>query len=266
MNTITNNFNSNNKNMLLFISEQLKNLNTKFDNFELRLDNLETRFDNLEKVHKKLSNSMDELKAYVKKESDYYEYKVTYWLLNYLKNNIKSSVFYIPSDTEVPRDLFMLNSNSKKKTISDLDGVVIGTNNLNYQKKYSHIKNNNLITPIDKKESYFYDIYIIESKHFLTIKKIKDKIKQIILFKNIINDPNSPYSIRKFSTGKIFLYFSAPVINNQTLDFINNKLYLNNDYWKLNSKNIISPNDLLFLDNNIKFIISNNNNDDFNIS
>ena len=76
MNTITNNFNSNNKNMLLFISEQLKNLNTKFDNFELRLDNLETRFDNLEKVHKKLSNSMDEIKAYVKKESDYYEYKV----------------------------------------------------------------------------------------------------------------------------------------------------------------------------------------------
>jgi hypothetical protein len=47
------------------------------------------------------------------------------------------------------------------------------------------------------------------------------------------------------------------------LDFINNKLYLNNDYWKLNTKNIISPNDLLFLDNNIKFIISNNNDDDF---
>jgi hypothetical protein len=70
----------------------------------------------------------------------------------------------------------------------------------------------------------------------------------------------------KNSAGKIFLYFSAPVINNQTLDFINNKLYLNNDYWKLNSKNIISSNDLLFLDNNIKFIISNNNDDDFNIS
>jgi hypothetical protein len=250
----------NNKNILLELLEQNKLILKKLDNFENKFGTFENKFGtfenkltNFDKSHKNLVASVRNIENYIKKESNYYEYKVTNWLLFYLKNMNKEYIYYIPCELEVPRDLFIENVNIKKQTITDIDGIIIGTNN-----KYQ-----NLLTPENKKESNIYNIYIIQSKHYIDIKKIKTKIKQIIKLKNIINDPSSPYNIRKFSTGQIYLYFSVPFIEEKVLDFINKEQYLDENYWKYNHKNIIKSNDILFLKNNIKFIVTSNNEFDF---
>ena len=249
--------NSQNKNILLELLEQNKLIFS-------RLDTIESKLYNFEKMQKNLAKGVEHIEKYIKKKSTYYEYKVTNWLLSYLKNINKEYIYYIPSELEVPRDLITVNSNNKKKSIiTDIDRVIIGTNNKFYDKKISHIKNENLFTPENKKESYIYNIYIIECKHSIDIKKIKNKIKQILKFKNIINDPSSPKFIRKFSTGQIYLYFSAPFIEEKVLDFINKEQYLDENYWKFNHKNIINPEDILFMKDNIKFIVTRNNNFDF---
>ena len=262
--------NSQIKSILLELLEQNKLIFSKLDNIDSRLDNIDSRLDkndskllNFEKVQKNLVRGVENIENYIKKESTYYEYKVTNWLLSYLKNIYKEYIYYIPSELEVPRDLITINSNNKKSTITDIDGVIIGTNNKFHDKKISHIKNANLLTPENMKESYNYNIYIIECKHSIDIKKIKNKIKQILKFKNIINDLSSPYNIRKFSTGQIYLYFSAPFIEEHVLNFINQEQYLDEKYWKFNHKNIITPHDILFLKDNIKFIVTCNNDFDF---
>jgi hypothetical protein len=248
--------NSTNQSILSELLEQNKLIFSRLNRIDLRLDNFE-------KTHKNLSRSIEHIEKYIKRESTYYEYKVTNWLLRYLQNINKEYIYYIPTELEVPRDLITVNIHNKKSIITDIDGVIIGTNNKFYDKKISHIKNQNLFTPENKKESYIYNIYIIECKHSIDIKKIKNKIKQMLKFKNIINDTSSPKFIQKFSTGQIYLYFSAPFIEEKVLDFINKEQYLDENYWKFNHKNIINPEDILFLKDNIKFIVTSNNNFDF---
>lgn len=255
--------NNQNKNILLELLEQNKLIFKRLDNIDNKLINFENNLANFDKSHKILVRAVRNIENYIKNESNYYEYKVTNWLLLYLKNMNKEYIYYIPSELEVPRDLFIDNVNKKRQLVTDIDGIIIGTNNKYYDKKITHIKNENLLTPENKKESYIYNIYIIESKHYIDIKKIKAKIKQIIKFRNIINDPSSHYNIRKFSTGHIYLYFSAPFIEEKVLDFINKEQYLDDNYWKFNHKNIIKCSDILFLKNNIKFIMTSNNEFDF---
>ena len=146
--------NSQIKSILLELLEQNKLIFSK-------LNNNDSKLSNFEKVQKNLVRGVENIENYIKKESTYYEYKVTNWLLSYLKNIYKEYIYYIPSELEVPRDLITVNSNNKKSTITDIDGVIIGTNNKFHDKKISHIKNANLLTPENMKESYNYNIYII---------------------------------------------------------------------------------------------------------
>lgn len=76
-------------------------------------------------------------------------------------NNDYSLHYYIPTYEEFPRNILNINNkNQKLKTITDLDGVIIGSNMKNLYKSNSNIK---------------YKICIIEAKHTLTISKIKKK-------------------------------------------------------------------------------------------
>ena len=72
---------------------------------------------------------------------------MTSWLYNYLIINNKSLFYYIPSNIEIKREIFNNSNKTKeKKTITDLDGVIIGTNNFNIRDCVEILKNENKIT------------------------------------------------------------------------------------------------------------------------
>jgi len=215
-----------------------------------------------------LKQHRTEIKSYQIINSKNYEIEITNWLYNYLIIHNFSYFYYIPSNIEFPRELFINNGNIKqKKTLTDLDGIVIGTNNYHIKECYSYIKNEEILTEEKNIEcvkkykntitnSFIYDIHIIESKHSLDRNKIKKKIRQILILKKIIDNKNSSKNLQKFSNGNIYLYFATPILNEYLYDFINKKEYLLETTWK-NDKNKIDINDLNFLEGNIKFITKN---------
>jgi hypothetical protein len=239
----------NNKNISNEILNLVKNLSIKFDNLSIKFDNLSIKVDNIEndiliikKDIKSLKDHRTEVKSYQKINSKEYEKEMTNWLFHYLINNNYSLHFYIPSNKEFPRDILNVNNiNQKIKTVTDLDGVIIGTT----------------INPLHKKNSNITEnkIYILEAKHNFTIAKIKKKIKQVIKLYKIINNPNSSLNLQKYKNSPIYLYFSSPLLKKEIYEFISKKEYLLPKIWE-NDKNEINISELNYIAD--IYIISNN--------
>lgn len=252
----------------------LKEILNKISDMSIRFDNIDIRFDIIEKDIKEIKDDVKslkqhraEVKSYQLINSKNYEIEITNWLYNYLISHNYSFFFYIPSNIEIKRELFFKNNANKKKVLTDLDGIIVGTNNFHIKNCYEILKNEESITNEENikcirdykntiSNNFIYDLHIIESKHKIDISKIKKKLRQIIKFKNTINNINSSSNLKKFSKGSIYLYFATPIMKKDVYEFINKKEYLNPSTWK-NNKDEININDLYFLDNKIKFITKN---------
>jgi hypothetical protein len=249
--------------------DDLDNKFTALDNKFIVLDNkftvLDNRVSNLESNIKEINKDIKEIKSYIRTDAEHFEEEVKKSLYNYLINTYFEYIFYIPPNSEFPKEFIILDSNKKHRTITDFDGVVIGTNDYNYlkKKKYTRIKNDNIKYKVTPKEKFNYTIHIIEAKHSLDIGKIKKKIKQIIQLKNIITSDgnNKPVFLNKFTENDIYLYFACPTINSKVTDFIKNKKYLDENYWKQNIvKTNFNVNELQFLDDKIKLVTTKGDN------
>lgn len=229
-------------NLVKNLSIDLQNLSTKVDNLSIKVDNIEIDISIIKKDIKSLKDHRTEVKSYQKINSKEYEKEMTYWLFHYLINNDYSLHFYIPSNEEFPRDILNINNtNQKIKTITDLDGVIIGTTINPCHKKNSNITENK--------------IYILEAKHNFTIAKIKKKIKQVIKFYKIINSTNSMVNLQKYKNFPIYLYFSSPLLKKEIYEFINKKEYLLPKIWE-NDKKEINISEMSYIKD--IYIISNN--------
>jgi acetyltransferase-like isoleucine patch superfamily enzyme len=240
------------------ILQQLSNISTKVDKIERKVDKIERDVESL-KEHRV------EIKSYQSVNFKSYEIEMTSWLYNYLIINNKSLFYYIPSNIEIKREIF----NNSNKTITDLDGVIIGTNNFHIKDCYDILKNENKITDTKNIEkikiykntislnSFNYNLHIIESKHSLDKRKIKKKLRQMIFLKNLIDKKDSSLDLTKFSKSDIYLYFATPILREDLLNFIKNNEYLDHNTWK-NDRNNIDINDLSFLHGKIKFITRHN--------
>ena len=234
------------------ILSRLDKMDERFDKMDERLDKMDKRFDKrFDKIENEIvliKKDIGSLKQYEKEMKSYqsinskkFEKEVTKWLYNYFINKNYSSYYYIPSNEEVPRNLLNVNANTKK-TLTDLDGIIIQTN----------------LDPSKKKDSnnIKYTLHIIEAKHKMEIYKIKQKIRQMIKFYKLINKNNSNINLSKFKGCDIYLYFASPVIDRYIYDFIKNKLYLDyNKTWSKDSDKI-NINDIKFISD--IYLISNN--------
>jgi hypothetical protein len=252
----------------------LKEILDKISNISIRLDNIENDIKILKddvKILKddvkKLKEHRTEIKSYQLINSKSYEKEMTNFLYNYLISHNHSLFFYIPSNIEISRELFIINNSNKKKVLTDLDGIIVGTNNFHIKDCYQILKNEESMDDEQNikcikeykntiSNNFNYDLHIIESKHNLDISKIKKKLRQVIKFKNLIENKNSSLNLKKFSKGSIYLYFATPILNKNVFDFINNKEYLKPHIWR-NNKEQIKINDLDFLNDKIKFITKN---------
>jgi hypothetical protein len=166
--------------------------------------------------------------------------------------------YYIPNSNEISKNLFNT-GNNHKKTITDLDGIIIGTNNTfmgNNKELYSFDKYKNTNILYRNTNYIIYDLHIIESKHTLSVSKIRTKIKQIIKFRNII-ESSTDKNLNKFASGIIYLYFSTPVLSKFLLETFNKQEFL--------TSNNISNNIPTNIDKKIKILfIETNNKNNFN--
>jgi hypothetical protein len=232
-------------------------------------------------VKKEFFSIKEELKkftTYTKIESKLYEKEITSWLYNYFIKIKFSMFFYIPTEEEFNRNLVRIkdNQNNKKSknpnTLTDIDGIIIETNNYNEKDKCKIV--NNIINTFNENESkqrklyktcinqetlknikepFIYILHIIESKHSLDIKRIKNKIRQIINLKKIIDNENCPEYLLKFRNSEIYLYLATPTLNKNVFNFIKENKYKDPEMWKCDSKTI-NMSDLDFLEDKIKFI------------
>ena len=257
----------NNSNILQEILNKISDMTVRFDYIEKDIREIKDDVKLLKDDVMSLKQHRTEIKSYQSINSKNYEIEITNWLYNYLILQNYSLFYYIPSNIEIQRELFFNNNTNKRKTLTDLDGIIVGTNNFNIKNCYAILKNEESIT--DEKNikcikdykntisnNFIYDLHIIESKHKLDISKIKKKLRQIIKFKKMINNINSPLNLRKFINGSIYLYFATPILKTDVYNFVNKKEYLNYNIWK-NNKDKINVNDLYFLDDKIKFITKN---------
>lgn len=241
----------------------------KIDKIESDIEIIKKDIHILKKDVESLKQHRVEIKSYQLVNSKNYEIEMTSWLYNYLIINNKSLFYYIPSNIEIKREIFNNSNKTKeKKTITDLDGVIIGTNNFNIRDCVEILKNENKITDtknIEKIQKYKntisntfnYNLHIIESKHSLDKSKIKKKLRKMIFLKKLIDKKDSPLDLTKFSKSDIYLYFATPILREDLLKFIKNNEYLDHNTWK-NDRNDIDISDLSFLNGKIKFITKHN--------
>lgn len=250
---------STNTTMLKEILQQLSIISTK-------VNKIESDIELIKKDVNSLKEYRTEIKSYQLINSKNYEIEMTSWLYSYLIINNKSLFYYIPSNIEIKREIF--NNSKKRKTITDLDGVILGTNNFYIKNCYEILKIENKITDIKNIErikkykntisdTFNYDLHIIESKHSLDKSRIKKKLRQMIFFKKLIDKKDSPLDLTKFSKGEIYLYFATPILREDLLKFIKNNEYLDHNTWK-NDRNNIDISELSFLNGKIKFITKHN--------
>jgi len=150
-------------------------------------------------ISKKPSSGIN---GYIKRESNRQEFICENKIYNYLTQYNKSMFYFIPNRNIIPREIFQIKNNkiNESKQLTDIDGIVIGTNNiklrkfnkglqqnhsifLNNTKLESEITNENIM---NNKNGNKYIMYVIESKNDLTAQKIKNKIIQIIKFTGYI--------------------------------------------------------------------------------
>jgi hypothetical protein len=245
----------------------LREILNKISDMSIKIDNIEKDVKTLKDDVKTLKEYRTEMKSYQLINSKNYEIEILNWLYNYLILHNYSLFFYIPSNIEIQREIYFNNNSNKKKTLTDLDGLIVGTNNFHIKNCYKILKNEESINDEENikcikeykntiSNNFVYDLHIIESKHKIDISKIKKKLRQIIKFKNTIDNINSPLNLKKFSKGSIYLYFATPILKKNVYNFISTKEYLKENTWKTN-KDKIDINDLSFLDNKIKFITKN---------
>lgn len=240
-----------------------------------KINNLDKKLIDINKNIKLLKDDRAEFKKYSLIESKLYEKEITSWLYNNFINLHQSMFFYIPDEKEIPIEILKFinikNISKKPNTLTDLDGIIIETNNFNEKNKCELFQINNsfhneistklnytkCINQINesqnKKENFIYKLHIIESKHNLDIKKIKKKLRQILILKDIIDNEESPENFKKFKNSEIYLYFATPTLNKGVYDFIKNNTYKEEVQWK-NNREKFNLNKLNFIDNNIKFI------------
>ena len=124
----------------------------KIDKIESDTEIIKKDIHILKKDVESLKQHRVEIKSYQLVNSKNYEIEMTSWLYNYLIINNKSLFYYIPSNIEIKREIFNNSNKTKeKKTITDLDGVIIGTNNFNIRDCIEILKNENKIIIEPKK-------------------------------------------------------------------------------------------------------------------
>jgi hypothetical protein len=226
-----------------------------------------------------LKNEVLKFIKYTEIESKLYEKEITSWLYNYFITKYYSMFFYIPNKEEFPRDLIKVindsegNSKKNNSTLTDVDGIIIETDNYNEKEKCkivnNHLLNSFLQNQQNQKQFYkkcvnqqslkttsdpfIYKLHIIESKHTLDIRKIKKKIKQIILLKKMFDSESCHPNLEKFKNSEIYLYFAAPTLKENVIHFIKKNIYKEESIWK-NNRIKINIQDLDFLDKKIHFI------------
>ena len=252
------NFNSLNKKIDL-LNEKF---DAKFDEIDSKFD---ARFNTIENNIKILMNDMKEIKSYIKTESLYFEHNTNTSLLNYLMETSKLLHYYIPSNFQFPKTLYTINNSGKQKTLTDLDGVIIGTTLIPSKNNYLNSSNSSNLTLFKSKlkeniPTNKYELHIIESKHCLSIGKMKMKIKQMIIFikKCELKNNLELNILNNFNRDNVYLYFASPIIDKKCYDFILKKNYLQSNYWKnSNGELTVDLSEVAFFDNKIRFITYN---------
>jgi hypothetical protein len=264
--------------ILQTILSEIRTIKTDIDGIKTDIDGIKTDIASFKKEVKKDINSLKEevkkFTTYTTIESKLYEKEITTWLYNHFIKIKFSMFFYIPNEEEFPRSLIRIKNEKNKgqSTLTDVDGIIIETNNYNEKDKCKIV--NNIITPFhqnqtnqknlykafinqepskDTTEPFTYTLHIIESKHSLDIKRIKKKIRQIIILKKTIEGRNCPVHLQKFKNADIYLYLATPTLKENVFDFIKKNIYKQANMWSSN-QNIINISDLDFLENKIKFI------------
>ncbi len=187
------------------------------------------------------------------KECDYQnEVIFSLALRDYVERKFYKYKVIKPTDKQVPKDLFIKNKNNKKKLLTDFDGIFIAVPRDIY--KTININNNSL--------NFYYEndykLFIVESKHKLSLSMIKRKIGQIVNFVKLLNSPDATKFMTKLKKENIYLFFAAPVIEDNIKDFILNKEFLLQNKWRDNNKyGFHSIDEILFLENKIGFIEKN---------
>ena len=215
----------------------LKEILNKISDIAVRIESIQKDIREIKYNVRSLNQHKIETKSYQSINSKNYEIEITNWLYNYLILKNYSLFYYIPSNIEIQRELFFNNNTKIRKTLTDLDGIIVGTNNFNIKNCYLILKNEESITDTENIKcikdykntilnNFTYDLHIIEAKHKLDISKIKKKLRQIIKLKKMINNINSPLNLRKFINGSIYLYFATPILKTNVYNFVNKKEYL----------------------------------------
>ncbi len=213
---IEKNIEKNNK--LESVINKIENLSNKIDKIENEIVIIKKDTDKIQENVQSLLNYKTEMKSYQAINSKEFEKEVTNWLFNYFVNKNYSSHYYIPSYEEIPRNLLNVNATTKK-TLTDLDGVIVQTN-MDPSKK----RNSNNIK---------YTLHIMESKHKMEVSKIKNKIKQMIKFYRIVNSKNSNIDLSKFRGCDFYLYFASPITTENVFNFVMDKKYLKPETWDI---------------------------------
>jgi len=241
-------------------------IDSKFDEIDSKFDLLnekfDAKFDVIDNNIKILMNDMKEIKSYIKTESLYFEHNTNTSLLNYLMDTSKLLHYYIPSNFQFPKTLYTINNSGKQKTLTDLDGVIIGTTLIPSKNNYLNSSNLTLFKSKLKENILInkYELHIIESKHSLSIGKIKMKMKQMIIFikKCELKNNLELNILNNFNRDNVYLYFASPIIDKKCYDFILKKNYLQSNYWKnSNGELTVDLSEVAFFDNKIRFITYN---------
>ncbi len=244
------------KSIIISIKEDMKKFVTKDDMEE-----------SLKKLEKRMNSKFSKLIDYNDWDDYCSEYHASYALEKFLIKSVPSYKIMEAKDKQIPRNIYYINETGAKIALTNLDGAVIGipkgissqykndNNNYNYNYHNSNFDNN-------------YKLYILESKHKLTIKMVKKKILQIIDFLYLLNKDRI-YGTTKFMTklnkDSIYLFFSSPFIENNVIDFINQEHYLSPEYWNADAdadnsllqKSGYTMEDIQILKHKIGFVVNN---------
>ncbi len=213
-----------------------------------KIDIIEKKMDIIEKEVKIIKNNIKTINNHIKKESLYNEYRITNKLLSHLKNTEISYVYYIPSINDFPRNIFI-----NKKSITDIDGVIIGTNDINKTKNTLDINgkiNNQLFkSSINGKINNRYNSFTFTNNYLEYKSKDKNNSNnnnnKSINFTNKLSEYNLHIieSKHTLSINKVYTKFNQVKSIIERIEEKNDKLeymnkFLNNIYLYFAAPNI----------------------------
>ncbi len=254
------------------IIQQCKELfvtKTEFNEFrnemyEFRNEMYEFRKE-IQSFSKKLDRQLNQLNDYNKWNDKCHEYISTSALEHHLSKQFTSHKIIKPKNKNVPKNIFYIDPNHKRQTLTDFDGVLIGIpNGIASQYNQNTQNNGNFNYNYYQIHDGDYKLFILESKHKITLSIIKHKLLQILRFIKLLEkeeiEPMTNF-MKKIKKEHIYLFFSAPFIEKSVMEFIQKQTFLHEDYWRsTNSKESLlkkhgfTTEDLTFFINRIGFV------------